>query len=463
MATTSACTHESDETLGRSIEKDLFMSTYFETIWTQVKECLKPVLKKKSSGKSKCLKKFKEKFKKEISKMIAYESIENTLEKVGNDWSSKYKDNTSTNDDTTGTPEEKDDEVEDEVLHQPRKKFKWTIQDDSGRKLSNAKNQIKWLEHVNKQKDQEINILKEKNASLYLRNAQFTKLKIIDQIGQTRSTLMVDASLFTNAFHAGDFLMQQQQSTLLDPANFADIQTTFLCKGSFFKTDLITFSNSGDRVVLKHDFDGFFGVQALAIVSHEHRLLKFVGEHANIVSTIGLVHSSNSFGHVLHFEPGLSLSKSLKYSMTSLVEFKCLIRGIMEGLNFLFDRGVIHNHLVADNIILNGNCPKIIGFAFACRAESAKLNVVDVITKFECQSHFAPELFKSSKVSYSSDVYSFGTLLKIVLKRKITFDLDDALETRLHTISDFCLKKKPGERPAHKFLLNRINSILDAS
>ena len=96
---------------------------------------------------------------------------------------------------------------------------------------------------------------------LSLRNAQFTKLKIIDQLGQTRSTLMVDASLFTNTFHTGDYLMQQQQSTLLDPTNFTKVKKTPLPKGSFFRSDKVTFLDSGENVAVKYDFEGFFGHQ----------------------------------------------------------------------------------------------------------------------------------------------------------------------------------------------------------
>ena len=229
------------------------------------------------------------------------------------------------------------------------------------------------------------------------------------------------------------------------------------------RTDKIKFLDSGENVVVKYDSDGFFGAQALAIISHEHRLLKFIGEHKNIVRTIGLVHLSDSFAHVLNFEPGLNLAQSMKYSLTSLREFKDLVRGLIDGLNFLFEKGVLHNHLVPENVILNGNCPIIIGFTFACRAESAKLNINDVIKKFADQHYFAPELYKGSRVSYSSDVFSFGKLLKTILKRRMTFDMDDALETRLVVLAEHCLKRNPRERPAHKFLSSRINRMIDVS
>lgn len=50
-----------------------------------------------------------------------------------------------------------------------------------------------------------------------------------------------------------------------------------------------------------------------------------------------------------------------KLSITSLSEFQGLVNGVASGLNFLFSKGVLHNHLVADNIIFKDNSPVIIG------------------------------------------------------------------------------------------------------
>ena len=143
-----------------------------------------------------------------------------------------------------------------QALHQPRKKFKWTLKEqDEFSRLSNARKQIVKMEQMQKLQKHEINILKEKNASLMLRNAEFTKLKIIEQLGERRSTLLVDASLFSNAFHAGDYLMQEQQSVLLDASDFQSLKKITLDSGAFSKVEKVTFQvgklSSLQRAILR--------------------------------------------------------------------------------------------------------------------------------------------------------------------------------------------------------------------
>ena len=81
----------------------------------------------------------------------------------------------------------------------------------------------------------------EKNASMFLRNAEFTRLKIVEQLGERRSTLLVDASLFSNTFHSGDQLMQQEQSVLSDVAVFHSLKRIPLSTGMFSKLTKLYF------------------------------------------------------------------------------------------------------------------------------------------------------------------------------------------------------------------------------
>ena len=295
---------------------------------------------------------------------------------------------------------------------------------------------------------------------MFLRNAEFTRLKIVEQLGERRSTLLVDASLFSNTFHSGDQLMQQEQSVLLDVAVFHSLKRIPISTGMFSKADKAVFPD-GDAVAVKFDFKGSFGFQSLAVMSHEHRILKFIGKHTNIVKTIGLVHLGDMFVHVMNYESGLNLANFFKkkLSITSLNEFQGLVNGVASGLNFLFSKGVLHNHLVADNIIFKDKSPVIIGFTFACRIESAKVEIENVLQKFENQQHFANELFKGSKVSCASDVYAYGYLLQLILKFSM-YELDDTMETRLNCIVGHCLKRNPGERLPHIFLSDRLKAIL---
>ena len=211
---------------------------------------------------------------------------------------------------------------------------------------------------------------------------------------------------------------------------------------------------------MKFDFKGSFGFQPLAVMSHEHRILKSIGKHTNIVSTIGLVHLGDMFVHVMNYESGLNLANFFKkkLSITSLSKFQGLVNSVASGFNFLFSKGVLHNHLVANNIIFKDNSPVIIGFTFACRIESAKVKI-EVLHKFEYQQHFAPELFKGSRVSCASDVYAYGYLLQLILKFSM-YELEETMEIRLKCIVGHCLKRNPAVRLPHIFLSDRLKAIL---
>eukprot|EP00111_Clytia_hemisphaerica_P008780 TCONS_00025674-protein len=357
-----------------------------------------------------------------------------------------------------------DESSSEEINEQPRKRFRWTIKKDDVNKtrLENARSEIQRLGHINEQQAKHIDILKEKNASLSLRNADFTRLKITQQLGEKRSSLLVDAALFSNAFHRGDHLMQEQDPKLLDGTILQGLKKRSLGSGNFTKSEKASFPD-GDSVAIK-TLNGSFGLQALAVTSHEHRILTFIGKHQNIVQTVGLVHSDNCFSHVLDFESGLTLETEIKEKFSvSFIEFKDHINGIADGLQHLFSRGVLHNYLTTSNILLRGNTPVIMGFTFACREQCGKPNVQHVLQRFDNQSHFAPELFKGSKISYSSDVYSFGLLLQKITKRKLSFKLNYVLKGRLEVMIQHCLQKSPGKRLPHLFLQDRLRIILEAS
>ena len=122
---------------------------------------------------------------------------------------------------------------------------------------------------------------------------------------------------------------------------------------------------------------------------------------------------------VLPYEGHCSLSAQMKDNLPiqSLTDLVQIVTGIASGMNFLHDKGVLHNHIVTDNVMVrNEMSPVLIGFSFACRAATVKSDCLEVIKKFTNQRHMAPELFRGAKVSYSSDVFAYGYILKNLLK-----------------------------------------------
>uniref|UniRef100_A0A7M5XJV6 Protein kinase domain-containing protein n=1 Tax=Clytia hemisphaerica TaxID=252671 RepID=A0A7M5XJV6_9CNID len=146
-------------------------------------------------------------------------------------------------------------------------------------------------------------------------------------------------------------------------------------------------------------------------------------------------------------------------SISSISNFKSIIEGVADGLNFLFDKGVIHNHLINDNVIVRDGSPRIVGFTFSCRVYSTKNNVQEVLKKFQGSNHLAPELFNGSCASYSTDVYAFGVLVQSILKMKFGFTMNTTFKSRVDCYADSCLYTAD-LRPPHKFLASKTKRML---
>ena len=339
----------------------------------------------------------------------------------------------------------------------PQKRFKWNLKEEESM-AENQQKKIDRLKIINQAQAHTINVLKEKNASLTLTSASYAQLRLKEQLGERRSAMLIDAALFSNTFHSGDMILQQQEPFFLDESEFKDARVLKLAPGTFSDVKRY-FLTETDSVIVKFYSRENFGCQSLAVLSHEHRLLRFLGNHPNIVRTIGLVRIESMLSHVMCYQPGATLQQVISTTgLKSLLTFTEIAEGIAAGLNHLFEKRIIHNHVVPDNVIFHNNTVVIIGFSFACRDENVKTNITKVLQKFSDQKHLAPELFKGSPVSLKSDVFAFGVLLKRLWRTRRSFKLDDILESRVDAFLDMCMYNyEARENPST--LLNRVRSI----
>ncbi|XP_057297987.1 uncharacterized protein LOC130629397 isoform X2 [Hydractinia symbiolongicarpus] len=368
--------------------------------------------------------------------------------------------------DSQETKSSETDELSNDVPLRKKKKWSYmpTKQDELVEKLDGANKRLTRLENLTSTLSYRIHELKEKNASLLLRNAEFTRLKLVEQLGMNRSVQMVDASLFASRFHTGDPLLQEETPCILDSAFISTLKITDFCEGVFASTKRAMFDD-GDTVILKTFSKDCRqnNIKNVAHVSHEHRILKFIGRHENLVSSIGVVHFDQSYYSVLHYVAGYTLDRHWKLGfpdISSTSVFKRILTGVASGISFLHSKGVLHNHIVADNVILHGQdlFPILIGFSFACRATCVRNSCVDVIKLFPDKAHLAPELFQGCPVSYSTDIFSYGKLLDNYLKNMSV--MDDKARDKLESFSIQCMDWRAPHRLPHKFLFRRVGLLL---
>ncbi|XP_057299063.1 dual specificity testis-specific protein kinase 1-like [Hydractinia symbiolongicarpus] len=319
--------------------------------------------------------------------------------------------------------------------------------------LKKAKEAVERYKQIVASQKKTIHILREKNASMMLQCADFTKLKMFEQLGHSRSSLMVDASLFSSFFHNGDPLLQEQTPTILTSEVISGLASNVIFSGHFAEVTRAVF-DEGDSVILKSYLalgKEETSLRNLAYVSHEARLLQFVWNHPNIVQVFGIVHAKGKFHSVLSYEGDSSIKILLKRKVIFPTEdiMKQMIIGLAKALSFLFDKGVLHNSIIPENVMVKGSdfTPVIIGFSFACRASCAKSNVKDVLKKLTDHHHVAPELYRGSGVSYMTDIYAFGFTIATIMELKPLNFKDALLEARIERFVFKCMDNHCGLRP----------------
>ncbi|XP_057296893.1 uncharacterized protein LOC130625799 [Hydractinia symbiolongicarpus] len=257
----------------------------FEDVWNHIRCTVAPVLSGKSQRKRKVLKKVKEGIQKKVEKMFEtdvdgsetikhiesdlYERFQVRLELIkymkGQEGSesvvsgcyplperNKLDGQDECDADSQETKSSETDELSNDVPLRKKKKWSYmpTKQDELVEKLDGANKRLTRLENLTSTLSYRIHELKEKNASLLLRNAEFTRLKLVEQLGMNRSVQMVDASLFASRFHTGDPLLQEETPCILDSAFISTLKITDFCEGVFASTKRAMFDD-GDTVILK--------------------------------------------------------------------------------------------------------------------------------------------------------------------------------------------------------------------
>ncbi len=117
--------------------------------------------------------------------------------------------------------------------------------------------------------------------------------------------------------------------------------------------------------------------------------------------------------------------------LTSVVP---LLVQICRGIEYIHSRGVIHNDLKAQNVMITAGEPrscKVMDFGFATRAGDAAGPLRGTI------QYMAPELLKGGRPDRLSDIYSLGVIFYLALTGRLPFD-GEASEV---------LRRAPAEAP----------------
>ncbi|KAF8700219.1 hypothetical protein HU200_034597 [Digitaria exilis] len=91
-----------------------------------------------------------------------------------------------------------------------------------------------------------------------------------------------------------------------------------------------------------------------------------------------------------------------------------IIKGICQGLHYLHRKGIKHLDLKPGNVLLGAEMePKITDFGLS-RIDVTQSTIV-ISNAMGTLGYIAPEMLKHNKISFKSDIYSLGIIMKRLL------------------------------------------------
>ena len=161
------------------------------------------------------------------------------------------------------------------------------------------------------------------------------------------------------------------------------------------------------------------------ILRREYEIGKTLS-HACIVSTLAF-EKNTSVGPAIvleyiegvtlgeYYSRSLSLSKCPRNTSTSVTKKQHLLHDILDGVDYLHHRGILHNDIKPDNILINelGHA-RIIDFGLSSSYDSIYTGVIGGSEGFT-----APEILNGEGYAgASSDIYSLGLIIQLLFGNK---------------------------------------------
>ncbi|MCY7374499.1 MAG: bifunctional serine/threonine-protein kinase/formylglycine-generating enzyme family protein, partial [Pyrinomonadaceae bacterium] len=133
------------------------------------------------------------------------------------------------------------------------------------------------------------------------------------------------------------------------------------------------------------------------------------GGHPNVMSVIDMFIANNHIVIISEYAEGGSLNNWLKkYGGKAPDEEQALemMTGILRGIEHLHSRSVVHRDLKPDNILLQGNFPRITDFGISRIVSTGTMSTKPIGSP----AYMSPESFLGNK-SQQTDIWSAGVIL----------------------------------------------------
>ena len=196
---------------------------------------------------------------------------------------------------------------------------------------------------------------------------------------------------------------------------------------------------------------------------HEDNFVRHYSHHC-ITKFYGFVtKNSKTVGYIYEFLSNGTLNSLIKHHSSQINENFILLTIIRlcQAIEYLHSNSLIHRDIKTDNIILDHDfIPYLSDFDTIRDLTDDEIITMD----FGSEKFMSPEQFKGDPISYSSDIYSFGIVIKTLLKQcQNEIFVNGGIAKLCSQIYKSCVKDSPDERITivniKIIIKNYINSI----
>ena len=148
--------------------------------------------------------------------------------------------------------------------------------------------------------------------------------------------------------------------------------------------------------------------------------------HPNIVPIYSVGESSHKQPYIaMAFMHGGTLTGRIKSNPLPVKQAVAIVAGILSGLGYAHEKGVIHRDIKPDNILFSdAGQPVIADFGIAAAAQGSK-TATNLSVSIGTPLYMSPEQFKGEAVDCRSDIYSTGALFYQILTGEPPFKRAD--------------------------------------
>ncbi|KAF9646117.1 kinase-like protein [Thelephora ganbajun] len=202
---------------------------------------------------------------------------------------------------------------------------------------------------------------------------------------------------------------------------FKWVRGEIIGKGTYGKVYVALNATTGEMIAVKqveiprteNDRNDSRQVTVVEALKLESETLKDL-DHPNVVQYLGFEETPRYLSIFLEYVPGGSIASILrKHGRFNENVTKSFTSQILDGLDYLHSKGIIHRDLKADNILVEefGFC-KITDFGISKRTDD--INMIGAYTSMQGSVFWmAPEVINSKKKGYNSkiDIWSVGCVV----------------------------------------------------